>query len=60
MSLSINLKIQAKSLISRYGKVVSMNTVTDFNILYSAFENDAFMLPYKCQKLSKRARRGLV
>lgn len=58
MELSINLKIQAKDLIHRYGRVISLNTAKDLNMFYDTFNQDTFLLPYKVQKLSKRARRN--
>ena len=36
------------------------NRVESLKSLYTCFNNDKFLLPYKVQKLSKRARRNLI
>jgi hypothetical protein len=66
--LNIHLKIEAKKTVIINGSnllaSVYFPEITTrakaINILYRAFENDCFLLPYKVRKLSKRARRNLI
>ena len=63
--LNIHLKIEAKKtveiniiLLQKISNADFKNSVVN---LYNRFENsDYFMLPYKVNKLSKRARRNLI
>lgn len=59
--LNIHLKIEAKEVVNtRFNRGIFMTNAKDFNNLYQVFEKDLFLLPYKVQKLSKRARRNLI
>jgi hypothetical protein len=53
--LNINQKIEAKKTY-----LIALNNVNEFNNLYNVFSKDAFLLPYKVNKLSKRARRNTI
>ena len=62
--LNIHLKIQAKTLLQLNNSKKSIIILTGFKAskllktVYKVFEQDSFMLPYRVQKLSKRARRN--
>ena len=66
--LNVHLKIEAKKAIIIDGSNLlivayfpeNLSRKKAFDILYRAFEKDIFLLPYKVQKLSKRARRNLI
>jgi hypothetical protein len=59
--LNINLKIEAKSMILKYGNLLELGKSKEgFLNLYQVFSLDTFLLPYKVQKLSKRAKRNLI
>jgi hypothetical protein len=60
--LSIHLKIEAKNSINLdlVCKVLNYSRVQSIQAVYKTFNKDCFLLPYKVQKLSKRARRGLI
>ena len=59
--LSIHLKIEAKSMILKYGNILELgNNINGFINLYEVFSMDTFLLPYKVRKLSKRAKRNLI
>lgn len=66
--LNIHLKIEAKKAVIINGSNLLIEAFFPENlartkaldILYRVFEKDAFLLPYKVQKLSKRARRNLI
>lgn len=60
--MNINLKIEAKNGCSYQGRifyVLPVKKSLELKMIYTTFE-DCFILPYKMQKLSKRARRGLI
>ena len=63
-NMNIHLKIEAKKLMFSLLKQPYVNTynnrVESLKSLYTCFNNDKFLLPYKVQKLSKRARRNLI
>lgn len=56
-TLNINLKIEAKKTITSKGIEFLKNNGLGFNEIYKSFNKDRFLLPYKVQKLSKKARR---
>ena len=59
--MNVNLKIEAKKNISPKLINICMPDLTSLeilNLIYLTFEKDLFLLPYKVQKLSKKARRN--
>lgn len=62
--MNIHLKIEAKKLMFSLLKQpyvnIYNNRVEGLKSLYTCFNSDKFLLPYKVQKLSKRARRNLI
>ena len=62
--MNIHLKIEAKklmfSLLNQPYVNIYNNRVEGLKSLYTCFNSDKFLLPYKVQKLSKRARRNLI
>ena len=56
-TLNINLKIEAKRIISSEGIEFLKNQGLSFEEIYKSFNKELFLLPYKVQKLSKKARR---
>ena len=59
--MNIHLKIEAKRLIHiKLDYIIEHNNLTRCEAIkynYNNFNQDYFLLPYKVQKLSKRARR---
>jgi hypothetical protein len=51
--LNINQKIEAKKTYS-----LSLSGAKELKNLYNVFSMDTFLLPYKVNKLSKKARRN--
>lgn len=59
--LNIHLKIEAKNMVLKYGNILELGSnANGFINLYQVFSLNTFLLPYKVQKLSKRARRNLI
>jgi hypothetical protein len=62
--LNIHLKIEAKKILNvkvcELSKINKLKASRTLIRLYDAFDNDAFKLQYKINKLSKRARRNIV
>ena len=59
--LSINLKIEAKKIILpylNYNSRVKLNL--NLNSIYIAFNKDIFLLKYRVQKLSKKAKKNTI
>tara|TARA_R110002049_G_scaffold32253_3_gene107793 strand:+ start:2530 stop:2706 length:177 start_codon:yes stop_codon:yes gene_type:complete len=56
-TLNINLKIEAKKTIGSEGINFLKKQGLGFEEIYNSFNKELFLLPYKVQKLSKRARR---
>jgi len=55
--MNIHFKIEAKSLMERVSYSRRLELGITLSNVYEAFNHDRFMLPYKVQKLSKKARR---
>jgi hypothetical protein len=61
--MNINFKIEAKKIVS---PIIIKNLIPELtakqvvDLIYKTFSNDLFMLPYKVQKLSKKARRNEI
>ena len=51
--LNINQKIEAKKTY-----LLRLSSAKELNNLYFVFSKDTFLLPYKVNKLSKKARRN--
>lgn len=51
--LNINQKIEAKKTY-----LLRLSSAKELNNLYTIFSKDTFLLPYKVNKLSKKARRN--
>ena len=60
--LNIHLKIEAKNIINLdlIAKVLKYNRTQTIEAIYRNFDKDYFLLPYKVNKLSKRARRNKI
>ena len=66
--MNIHLKIEAKQTLVINGSKLTLSAFNSPNItranaikmIYTVFNNDTFLLPYKVQKLSKRARHNLI
>jgi|15BtaG_2_1085339.scaffolds.fasta_scaffold163005_2 hypothetical protein len=56
-TLNINLKIEAKNIIGAKGINFLKKQGISLNDIYKSFNKDLFLLPYKVQKLSKKARK---
>lgn len=60
--LNIHLKIEAKKLSNcnfvKFANQLETSVSNTLNTLYYSFDCDTFLLPYKVQKLSKKARRS--
>ena len=59
--MNINLKIEAKKNISPRLIKICMPELTSLkilNLIYLTFNKDLFLLPYKVNKLSKKAKRN--
>ena len=57
--LNIHTKIEAKSIITSKGIEFLKNQGLFLNDIYASMNNDRFLLKYKVQKLSKKARRSI-
>ena len=61
--MNVNLKIEAKKMVEPVilrNALPEMKGAERLKIIYTAFSYDIFMLPYKVNKLSKRARRNEI
>lgn len=63
--LNIHLKIEAKGLltsnkINALQRINGLNRYCTIKLIYNAFDCDSFILPYRVNKLSKRARRNQI
>ena len=60
--MNIHLKIEAKKTfdLSLICKVLGYTRKQTIETTYKCFNSDYYLLPYKVQKLSKRARRNLI
>lgn len=62
--MNINLKIESKKTINiKISYIMNANGLSRceaIKFIYDNFNQDYFLLPYKVQKLSKRARRNLL
>jgi len=62
--LNIHLKIEAKETclitLAQLSELTNKKQSETLKSLYITFSKDCFILPYKVQKLSKRARRNLI
>lgn len=56
-TLNIHTKIEAKSIITSQGIEFLKKQGLSLNDVYKSMNNDRFLLKYKVQKLSKKARR---
>jgi hypothetical protein len=55
-TLNINLKIELKKTIGSKGIEFISQQGLNLSDIYKALNNDTFLLPYKVQKLSKKAK----
>ena len=63
--LNIHLKIEAKKvfntvIVNQLQNINELSRKNTIILIYTLFEKDCFLLPYKVRKLSKRARRNLI
>ena len=62
--MNIQMKIEAKQVaylsLMQLAKMNNATLSVTLKNLYDTFSKDTFQLPYKVQRLSKRARRSLI